>query len=146
MYNLEQLKEAWKVDVKISELDLSRESLKVPSLHSKYLDLLVDAKRKLSRKRHDLARMHQFKQKYWAGLLTKEELKEYDLPQYQYSKPLKGEVDAKLAGDDDCIAIQEEIEEIELQVFFLESVMKSVHSRSFDIKNSIEFSKFQAGG
>lgn len=143
--NLDSLKDEWKKDTVINQLDLSRESLKTPHVHSKYVDLLVDAKRKVSRKRHDLARMQQFKTRYFNGLLTKEELKEYDLPQYQYSKPLKSEMQNMLDADEDCIKIKEEIEECELIVFFLENVMKSIYSRSFDIKNSIEFSKFQAG-
>ncbi len=43
------------------------------------------------------------------------------------------------------IMLKEEIEECELIVFFLENVMKRIYSRSFGVKNSIEFSKFQAG-
>lgn len=143
--NIEELKKEWQIDTKINELDLSRESLKTPHVHSKYVDMLVDAKRKVSRKRHDLARMQQFKTRYFSGLLTKDELVEYDLPQYQFTRPLKGEMQNMLDADEDCIKIKEEIEECELIVFFLENVMKSIYSRSFDIKNSIDFSKFQAG-
>lgn len=143
--NIDLLKAEWKDDTKINQLDLSRESLKTPHIHSKYIDLLVDAKRKVSRKNHDLARMHQFKKRYWAGQLSKEELIDYGLPQYQLNAPLKSQVDSMLDADEDCIKIKEEIEECELIVFFLENVMKSIYSRSFDIKNSIDFSKFQAG-
>lgn len=142
---LDQLKNEWKTDTKIDQHDLSRESLNGAKLHSKYLDLLIECKREAKRHTHDLARMYQFKQRYWSGLFTKEELKEFNLPQYQFAKPLKAEMDSKLAADEDCISIQESIDECELKIFFLESVMKSVHSRSFDIKNSIDFARFQAG-
>lgn len=144
--NLEEMKREWKVDANINELDLTRESLKVPKLHSKYIDMYVDSKRKFSRKKHDLARMQQFKARYYRGELSKAELTEYGLPQYQLNKPLNSQMDAVLAADEDCIKISEEIDEIELQIIFLEGVMKSIYSRSFDIKNSIEFAKFQAGG
>lgn len=143
--SLDEIKAEWKKDTVINEHDLSRESLKSPHIHSKYIDMLVDAKRKVSRKKHDLARMQQFKTRYFSGLLTKDELIEYNLPQYQYSKPLKSDMAGVLDADEDCIKIKEEIEECELIVFFLDNVMKSIYSRSFDIKNSIEFSKFQAG-
>ena len=145
MNTLEEFKAEWKKDTVINQLDLSRESLKSASIHSKYIDLLVDSKRRVSRKGHDLARMHQFKKKYWAGHLTKEELIEYGLPQYQLTAPLKSQTDSMLEADEDCIKIKEEVEELELIVFFLENVMKSIYSRSFDIKNSIDFSRFQAG-
>jgi len=143
--NLEELQQEWKIDTKINELDLSRESLKTPHLHSKYIDHLVGAKRRLSRAKHDLARMAAFKVKYWSGHLTKEELIEYELPQYQYTKPLKSEVEGKLLADEDYIKILDNIEGLEIMIGFLESVMKSIFARSFDIKNSIEWGKFQAG-
>lgn len=143
--NLEELKQSWKSDTKINELDLSRESLKTPHLHSKYLDLLIDAKRRTSKTRHDLARMQQFKGRYYRGELSKDELKEYGLPQYQFNAPLKSQMESVLDADEDCIKIKENIEELETMVYMLEAIMKSIYSRSFDIKNSIEFTKFQAG-
>ena len=146
MTTLTEIKALWKADAVINELDLSKESLRSPMLHSKYLDLLVDAKRKLSSKRRDLIRMQQFKIKYWNGHCTKDELVALDLPQYQFTKPLKGELDDKLSADDDCIQILEHIEELEVIVFTLESIMKAINSRGWDIKNSIEWNKFQAGG
>lgn len=144
--NIEELKKEWKRDAQINELDLSREALKVPQLHSKYIDLFTDAKRKFTRKKHDLARMQQFKARYYRGELTKAELVEYNLAQYQLNKVLNSQMEAVLAADEDCIKIAEEIEELEIIVFFLEGVMRSIYSRSFDIKNSIAFSVFQAGG
>lgn len=143
--NLTELKESWKIDTKINELDLSRESLKSPQLHSKYINLLVDSKRRVSRKRHDLARMQHFKTRYWNGQLSKAELIEYDIPQYQLNSPLKSQLESMFDADEDCIKIKEEIEELELSVFFLENVMKSLYSRSFDIKNSVEWNKHLAG-
>ena len=142
---LSELQKEWKIDCKINELDLTREALRVPHLHSKYIDHLITAKRQMSSLKHDLSRIYNFKKRYWDGLLTKEELEEYRLPQYQFAKPLKSELDTKLAADEDCIKILKRIEEIEIMTGFLESVVKSIFSRSFDIKNAIDFARFQAG-
>lgn len=143
--NLDEIQQNWKKDCSINELDLSRESLKIPHLHSKYIDLLVGAKRQVSRAGHDLARMQHVKSKYYKGELTKAELEGYELIPYQFNKPLKSEMEAILDADEDCIKIKENIEGLGIMIYFLESVMKSIQSRSFDIKNSIEWGKFQAG-
>lgn len=145
MPTLSEIKADWSKDSKINDLDLSREALRGPSLHSKYLDLLVDAKRQTAKHRHDLAKMQALKVRYWNGLLSKAELEQYGLPQYQYAKPMKAEIDSKLAADDDCIDIQEKIDELEIIIYTLESIMKSIASRGWDIRNAIEWNKFQAG-
>lgn len=143
--NIDELKESWAKDSIISEFDLSREALRVPQLHSKYIDLLIGSKMNLAKRKHDLARMQNLKARYYRGELSKDELSQYNLVQWQYNKPLKSEMDSFLDADEDCILIKGKIEYFEMMVYFLESIMKSIASRSFDIKNSIEFKKFQAG-
>jgi hypothetical protein len=144
--NIDELKTTWAKDSIISEMDLSREALRTPQLHSKYIDLLIDSKMKLATRKHDLARMQNLKSRYYRGELSKDELLQYELVQWQYNKPLKSEMDSVLDADEDCILIKGKIEYFDMMVYFLESIMKSIASRGWDIKAAIEFKKFQAGG
>ena len=145
MATIDEIKELWAEDSRIKESELARESLRTPHLHSKYLDMLINAKMKVSAYQHDLARMQQFKTRYYKGELTKEELVEYDLPQWQYNKPLKSEIESILNADADCIKIRQKIDYISLMVFQLENIMQAIKGRPWDIRNSIEFLKYQSG-
>ena len=50
-----------------------------------------------------------------------------------------------LQGDFDLIKKQDRISYYETVVSFLESVLRSIHSRGWDIKNAIEWHKFTNG-
>ena len=143
--NIDELKEMWAEESVIVQTDLTRESLRSPHLHSKYLDILINAKMRAAAYRHDLARLHLLKSRYWKGELTKEELAEQGWPQYQYNKPLKSEVDGMLDADAECIKIKTKIEYLELMIFQLDSIMNAIKSRGWDIRNAIDFLKYQSG-
>lgn len=143
--NIDELKQMWASDSQIKETELARESLRTPHLHSKYLDMLINAKMKVSAYQHDLARMQLFKARYYKGELTKDELLEYGLPQWQYNKPLKSEMDGLLDADADCIKIRQKIDYVTLMVFQLEQIMNAIKGRGWDIRNAIEFLKYQSG-
>ena len=143
--NIDELKAEWANDSEIRETELTRESLRTPHLHSKYLDLLVNAKMKAAAYRHDLARMQQFKTRYYKGELTKDELTQHNLQQWQYNKPLKSEMEGLLDADADCIKIKQKIDYVDLMVFQLDSIMNAIKGRGWDIRNAIEFLKYQQG-
>lgn len=142
---IDEIKDMWEEDTIIDETRLAKESLKSPQLHSKYLNLLIDSKIRVAAYKHDLARKQLLKARYWRGELTKAELEENNWPQWQYNKPLKSELENMLDADDDCIKIKNKIEYFEIMIQQLDSIMGSIKSRSFDIKNAIDFVKFQAG-
>ena len=89
--NIDEIKQMWSIDCEIDETQLTRESLKSPHLHSKYLDILINSKMKVVAYRHDLSRKSLLKIRYWRGELTKDELLENNLPQYLYSNPVPRE-------------------------------------------------------
>lgn len=143
--DLESLKEMWEKDSNISESNLSGESLRIPQLHSKYLNMLVDCKAKLMKREYDLHVLSRLKTRYYNGELTKNELVVEGWTQWQYNKPLKSELNAILDADPDIFGRKAKIEYLRIMVFFLESVMVSMKGRSFDIKNAIEWNKYLAG-
>ena len=77
--------------------------------------------------------------------MSDKELTELGWQQYLGAKPLKNEMEEHLQGDFDLIKKQDRISYYETVVSFLESVLRSIHSRGWDIKNAIEWHKFTNG-
>lgn len=142
---LTELQEEWAIDCKIDETDLGKESSRTPKLHSKYLSLLTNTKLQLRKAESDYLKLRRVKWKYYRGEMTQDELNTFKWDQWQGIKPIKSEMDEFLATDDDLITLQDKIEYFKTVHYQLESIMKSLGSRTWDIKGSIEWTKFTNG-
>ena len=142
---LKQIQDEWTKDSKINQLDLSNETSRIPSLHAKYINLLSSVKREILQTEKVYLKLRRVMTKYYQGTLTKDELLEYELDQYQGKKPLKTELDALLEHDENMIAAKMAIEEQIIVKEYLESVMKSIHSRTYDMKNILAWLTYSSG-
>lgn len=142
---LTEIQEAWAKDCRIDETNLGHASAQVPMLHSKYLNLLTNSRLQLRKAESDLARLRRTKYRYYRGELSREELEELGWEQWQGVKPIKNEMDEFLATDDDLIAQTDRVEYFKTVYQQLESILKSISSRTWDIKSSIEWYKFSNG-
>jgi hypothetical protein len=143
---LSEIQSEWEIDAKIDNLNLNGESLKISHLHAKYINLLSSTKLQLRKAESDYLRLHRNKSKYYRGEMSKEELEELEWTQYLGPKLLKTDVGNMIETDDDIIRICDKTEYLKTVVFQLEQILKSLASRSFDIKNSIEWLKYTNGG
>ena len=57
----------------------------------------------------------------------------------------KKEVEMFIGADEEVRKLQYKIDYIEQVLFFLDGVLRQINSRNFQIKNAIEWEKFQAG-
>ncbi len=140
---LSEIQEQVRKDLKINDLELDIESLRIPSLHSKYLQLLTEHSLLLKKTQGDYAVLKRNKWIYYTGKASDDVYKE------------KGDFPLKLKTKDDertFIEADEEIRELkgkleyyETVVDYLQEVVKSISNRSFQIKNAIEWRKFEAG-
>ena len=142
---LNEIQEMWIADSRIDETNLGGESAKIPKLHAKYLNLLVNAKLTTRKAESEYLRMRRLKWRYYRGEMTQLELDEMNWPQWQGVKPLKNEMDEFIATDTDLITLQDRLEYHRTVLGMLEGILKSIHSRTWDIKNSIEWTKFTNG-
>lgn len=142
---LSEIQEEWKVDSKINELELGREAVKVATLHSKYLTLLSNIKLQLRKAESDYNNMRRVKYKYYRGELSRDELEKLNLDQYLGNKPLKNEMDEFMLCDEDLNLLTDKIEYYKTVVFTLEQILRSLNSRTWDIKSAIEWNKFTNG-
>jgi hypothetical protein len=143
---LSEIQEMWVKDCKIDQLNLGLESTKTPEHHAKYLNLLTNAKLQLRKAEADYFRLKRTKLRYYRGELTREELQEYGWNQYQGLKPLKNEMEDVLQCDEDLIKQQDKIDYVKAVLYQLEQILRSLNSRTWDIKNAVEWVKFTQGG
>ena len=142
---LSDLQESWAEDCKIDELNLGRESARTPYLHAKYLNYLTSSKLNLRKAESDYFNTRRLKYRYYRGELTSAELAEYEWDQWQGNKPLKNEMDEFLSCDKDLITLEDKVEYFKTVLYQLEQIIRSLNSRTWDIKNCIEWNKFTSG-
>ena len=142
---LNDLQEAWAEDCKINELNLGQESVKTPNLHAKYLNMLSSTRLNLRKAESDYLNCRRKKYRYYRGEMSLEELSEEGWEQWQGNKPLKNEMDEFLQVDQNLVAYQDKVEYFKTVLYQLEQIIRSLNSRTWDIKNAIEWIKFSNG-
>jgi len=143
--NLDELKIQASKDLAIEdEENLDQESYKNQRIKSKWLDykshfegLLILAKRN-----HQL--LHREKWIYYNNKGTDKEYSEkpkpFDL------KILKTDLQMFITTDEEYCDSKSKIEYYEMVIRFIDGTIKSIDGRSWDIKHSIEWKKYLAGG
>lgn len=143
---LTELQDMWKTDCHIEMTNLGNEATNVPKLHAKYLAFLTSAKLQLRKTEAEYLRLRRLKERYFRGELSKEELSDLGWEQYLNNRPLKTEMDNVLQTDDDLIKQYDKVEYAKTIVYHLEQIIRSINSRTWDIKSAIEWYKFTNGG
>jgi hypothetical protein len=143
--NIEQLQEEWDADCQIDDNYLGENSTATPKLHAKYVKLLVNVKLKHTKLSSDYNILRKNKFRYYRGELSRDELNDLGLQQWQGVKPLKNEMDEFLSGDTELNTLKVKIEYLETMIYYLESILGQIKARDWQIKSAIEWKKFLAG-
>jgi len=142
---LSDIQEQWKNDSKINQLELGNEAVRTPNLHAKYLTVLSNIKLQQRKAESDYNNMRRLKYRYYRGELTESDLNKLNISQYMGNKPLKNEMDEFLTCDEDLNTLTDKIEYYKTVMFTLEQILRSINSRTWDIKSAIEWNKFTNG-
>ena len=142
--NITEITELWKTDSQIDRTELGDESLKIPKLHSKYYNLFIQERLLLKKLEGDYKQLYRVKFEYFNGILSEEELEEYNLEPFAL-KVLKSDLPIYIESDKDLQTLQAKIAVQKEKIDFLESIIKSLTNRGFQIKSAIDFMKFQHG-
>ena len=140
----EEIQKLWSGDCEIDETELSQESVKIPQLHNKYLIIFHDERLRLRTMRFDHSKLLKVKREYFSGRMDATELEAYDWEPFQY-KLLKADVQEYIDADDDIIEGKKKISLQEEKVEYLESIVKSLSTRGYLIKNAIDWKRFTEG-
>ena len=140
--NLEKIQEMWEKDSQIDPDNLHDESLKIPQLHSKYYTLYNTITLLRERSRDSYSRVKLERYNYYTGKAPAEVYVEEPFP---YKVREKDAIQRHLEADEKLSAIDMKIRYYDVMLKFLEEIIKTVSNRTFQIKNAIEWNKFQAG-
>tara|TARA_B100001564_G_scaffold161700_1_gene135937 strand:+ start:105 stop:533 length:429 start_codon:yes stop_codon:yes gene_type:complete len=140
--NLETLQEMWKKDSVIDTDLYCEESTKIPQLHMRYMEFhntfsLMKRERDL-----EMRRLIREKWLYYKGKAPSKVYK--DLP-FDLKLTTKEEINMFIESDDDICKLQYKIDYIEQMITFLDSVLRQIGNRNFQIKNAIDWEKFKNG-
>lgn len=145
MLHLDELKANWAVDCIIDPDRLDESSIRTANLHQKYLDILTDYKLRIFKLEKEYLSMKGVRSRYYMGQMTKQELEDYGWDQYQYKTPLKTEMERLLETDSLLLDIKDKQSYISFCFEYVEDIMKSLRERGWQIRNAIEWRKFEAG-
>ena len=141
--NLSEIQDQVKRDLKINDLELDIESLRIPSLHSKYLQLLTENSLLLKKTLGEFTVLKRNKWIYYSGKAPDEVYKEKG--EFPLKLSTKEEKSTFIEADEEIRELKGKVEYYETVVDYLQEVVKSISNRSFQIKNAIEWRKFEAG-
>ena len=140
---LSEIQKNVKKDLKINDMELDIESLRIPSLHSKYLQLLTENSLKLKKASGELSVLRRNKWIYYTGKASEDVYKEKgDFP---LKLKTKDEERTFIEADDEIRELKGKVDYYEAVVEYLQEIVKSISNRSFQIKNAIEWRKFESG-
>ena len=141
-FDLETIQEMWEKDAKIDRDNLHDESLNIPSLHAKYFQIyntifLLRKKAEQQRKniRHE-------RYEYFSGKADPDVYVQNPFPKKIRDKDTMTKY---LDADEKPSNASLKIEYYDTMLTYLESILKVIQNRTYQIKNAIEFMRFNAG-
>ena len=141
---LDEIMSLWEEDSNVDRTALGDESIAIPKLHAKYYRLFMQERMALYKHEADLKVMYRKKHEYYNGTLSNEELQEHGWQPFAL-KVLKADLPIYIEADPDLINIQSKIAVQKEKVSFIESIIKGLTNRGFQIRAAIDFMKFQHG-
>jgi len=140
--NLDKIQEMWQKDSVIDPDNLHDESLKIPQLHSKYYTVYNTITLLREKARDNFNRVRLERYNYYTGKAPAEVYVEEPFP---YKVREKDAIQRYMEADEKLNTIDLKIRYYDVQLKFLEENIKTIANRTFQIKNAIEWQKFQAG-
>lgn len=139
---IESIRNMWEKDSKIDIDNLHQESIKIPSLHAKYYELYSNIT--VLKKTADYQRktIKHERYEYYSGKAD---------PDVYIKDPFPKKIRDKetmqnyLEADSRLSKITLKLEYYDIMLKQLEEILRMIHNRNFQIKNSIDFMKFQSG-
>ena len=140
--DLDVIQKMWEQDSKIDPDNLHIESLNIPILHSKYFEIhntILLLKKKAEQQKKNIR--HQ-KYEYFTGKADPDVYLENPFPKKVRDKEtLQGYLDS----DEKLSQSSLKVDYYETMLIYVDSTLKMISNRTYQIKNAIEFMRFTAG-
>ncbi len=131
-------------DMVIDDTELDIESIRTPQIHNKYLNLFHDEKLILVKMEEEYKKLYRVKWEYFTGKIDEYTLKEYGWEPFQLNI-LKSDIDKYLDSDTDLSLLRMKVSFSKEKVSYLESVIKIINNRQWNIRSAIDWRKFISG-
>ena len=142
MINLEKIQSMWQEDCKIDIDNMHEESIKVPQLHSKYHEILNNLILLRTKAQKIQKSVRHERYEYYSGKADPEVYQREPFPKKVRDKDA---LIRYLDADERLTEANLKVEYYNVMINYLESILKQISNRTYQIKNSIEWHKFQAG-
>jgi hypothetical protein len=142
--NIERIREMAEADLKIDGTELGDESIRIPQLHGKYLNIFHDESLVLRKLEADYKMLRKQKWEYYNGKMSQEDLKALGWEPFGH-RILRQDLDVYMESDQDMIRLIAKMDLQKAKVDYLDSLLKGINNRQWVIRNSIEWRKFMSG-
>ena len=142
MINLDKIQSMWQEDCKIDIDNMHEESIKVPQLHSKYHEILNNLILLRTKAQKIQKSVRHERYEYYSGKADPELYEKEPFPKKVRDKDA---LIRYMDADDRVSDANLKVEYYDVMINYTESILKQISNRTYQIKNSIEWHKFQAG-
>ena len=139
--NLDEIQSLWSEDSKLDPDNLHTESTRIPAIHAKYYKIL---NRILLLKKTEENKFKVLKKEKWQYYTGKADPQVYTEKPFDH-KVLRADVDKYMDADEDLIKQLSKIDYYQVMITYLDSILKNINNRTFQVKNAIEWQKFIRG-
>ena len=142
MINLDKIQSMWQEDCKIDIDNMHEESIKVPQLHSKYHEILNNLILLRTKAQKIQKSVRHERYEYYSGKADPEVYEREPFPKKVRDKDA---LIRYMDADDRVSEANLKVEYYDVMINYTESILKQISNRTYQIKNSLEWHKFQAG-
>lgn len=141
---LEEIFDQWKIDSEIDKTELGDEALKIAKLHHKYYQILVSERLLLRSHESEMKKLKLDKYEFFSqGPNEETQAKGWKLP--AKGLILKADIPMYMDADDDIIKLSLKIGVQQEKIELLESIIRTLMNRGYNVKAAIEWQKFIMG-
>lgn len=145
METIENILALWEQDAKIDSTEPGKELLNIPTLHNKYLKILVKHRLAIKRINIEYANLKKHKEEYYNGDMSVEDLNERGWEPFQLKIKTRMGIERYLEGDPDLNEMVKKKIHHEEAISVCESILQELKNRVWEIKSFIDWEKFIGG-
>ena len=141
---LQEIQTLWSKDAEVDRTALGEEASKIPQLHSKYFKIFSTERLKLRQMELVSKQLYTDLWEYYQGNFDYEMCEEKGWEPFQL-KILKSDITFYIDRNQDWVDSQLKLAMQKEKVDFLESIIKSLNNRGFNLNAAIQWEKFKVG-
>ena len=141
---IDEILELWEKDSKVDGAEIGDEAIKIAKLHHRYYQILVNEKFVLRSHEAEMKKLKLDKYEFYTqGPNEETEKKGWKIP--AKGLILKADIPMYMDADDDIIRLSLRIGIQQEKIDLLESVIKTIMNRGYNLKVALEWQKFING-